>query len=312
MPFEQVREFLNLFLNITVSETMIRETVERCGEAIIRKEELKVKVSAVQSLVSKPEKTRERLYIEADGSMIPLIDPENKGVKYTENKLAVCFTENDIDKTNPKNFRITKKKFVNSPGLGVGHFEMHLKHAALELNATTAKEVVFISDGASWLDGIRSRLFPKSVHIIDWYHAVERLHLMARQLFEEDEVAAKKWSRPLIKKLWKGKAKAVCRSLLRVASQSKSASQIVMPNVKYYLRRIDKMRYAYFRHRGYFIGSGAVESANKYLVAARLKLAGMKWTQRGAHAILKFRERIYDQTWATFWQKREANLLFTN
>ena len=291
---------------------MIRETVERCGEAIIRKEDLVVKTNTVQLLKKKQQKTNQRLYVEADGSMIPLIDPENKGVKYTENKLAVCFTENDIDKTNPKNFKITKKKFVNSPGLGVGHFEMHLQLAALKLNAATAKEVVFISDGANWLDGIRNRLFPKSVHIIDGYHAVERLHIIARQLYEDDDVAARKWVRPLISKLWKGKTKTVCKALLRIASKSKTKSQIIVPHVKYYLRRIEKMRYAYFRGKGYFIGSGAVESANKYLVAARLKQAGMKWTQCGAHAVLKLRERIYDQTWASFWQKREADLLFTN
>ncbi len=45
------------------------------------------------------------------------------------------------------------------------------------------------------------------------------------------------------------------------------------------------MRYKYFREKGYFIGSGAVESSMKYLIQSRLKQAGMKWTIDGAYGI---------------------------
>ncbi len=57
------------------------------------------------------------------------------------------------------------------------------------------------------------------------------------------------------------------------------------------------MRYKYFRECGYSIGSGAIESANKYLVQKRLKGSGMKWTVHGAEAILKIREKIYESSW---------------
>jgi hypothetical protein len=41
------------------------------------------------------------------------------------------------------------------------------------------------------------------------------------------------------------------------------------------------MRYKEFRDKGYFIGSGSIESANKYLVLKRLKQSGMKWCIEG-------------------------------
>ena len=57
------------------------------------------------------------------------------------------------------------------------------------------------------------------------------------------------------------------------------------------------MKYAEFRKKGYFIGSGAIESANKYLVQARLKQAGMKWLTQGASAMIHLREKIYEGNW---------------
>ncbi len=63
------------------------------------------------------------------------------------------------------------------------------------------------------------------------------------------------------------------------------------------------MRYDEFRKLGYFIGSGAVESANKYLVQQRLKQAGMKWLIKGAHSILKLREKVYEGSWPRLEQQ---------
>ena len=41
------------------------------------------------------------------------------------------------------------------------------------------------------------------------------------------------------------------------------------------------MRYADFRAKGYFIGSGTVESGCKQIITMRLKRPGARWTQHG-------------------------------
>jgi hypothetical protein len=50
------------------------------------------------------------------------------------------------------------------------------------------------------------------------------------------------------------------------------------------------------------IGSGVVEAACKTLVAQRLKLSGMRWSSRGAQAILTMRgwdqSERFDEAWA--------------
>jgi hypothetical protein len=49
------------------------------------------------------------------------------------------------------------------------------------------------------------------------------------------------------------------------------------------------MRYHWFRSRGPFVGSGAVESGRKAVIRQRLKLSGMHWTVAGASAITTLR-----------------------
>ena len=49
------------------------------------------------------------------------------------------------------------------------------------------------------------------------------------------------------------------------------------------------MDYARYRQKGYWIGSGTVESACKQIATARLKIAGARWTVSGAIATAKAR-----------------------
>ncbi len=61
------------------------------------------------------------------------------------------------------------------------------------------------------------------------------------------------------------------------------------------------MRCHWFRSRGLFVGSGAVESGCKEYLGQRLKLSGMRWTVAGADAIATLRcqqaSRLEDRIW---------------
>ncbi len=62
-----------------------------------------------------------------------------------------------------------------------------------------------------------------------------------------------------------------------------------------------------FGRRAIRIGSGCVESANKLLVEARLKGAGMHWQRENVNALLALRclERNgrWNNAWPTLWQE---------
>lgn len=302
--FELVRGYLANFDAVEITETMIRETAESRGLAILKADELAAEKGMY---VGTPTRT-EILYVQADGAMVPIRPQEGaKRVEYKENKAGIVFREEDLNRRPDGKCEIKKKRFATSLAAGVKHFEQLLGHAAKKSGSLGAKTIVFISDGSEWLDSVRQRLFPKSVHILDWYHAEEHLWKCAKEIFGERATGKiNAWVVPLKQMLWDGLAEAVCERLLFEAERHKKAETDLRELYGYYHSRVEKMRYPHFRRLGYFIGSGAIESAHRYLVQSRLKQAGMKWTIPGATAIIKLREKLYEGTWAESWGWRAA------
>jgi len=68
----------------------------------------------------------------------------------------------------------------------------------------------------------------------------------------------------------------------------------------YFTRNVARMDYPRFVAQQLPIGSGAVESACKCLVEARLKQAGMRWGVPGSQAIASLRAVQRSGRWAAF------------
>ena len=71
------------------------------------------------------------------------------------------------------------------------------------------------------------------------------------------------------------------------------------------------MRYASLKAKGYVIGSGVVEAANKVLVNQRMKRAGMRWSIEGGQNVLTFRALMmsgrFDAAWWAMTGMHAAN-----
>jgi hypothetical protein len=76
--------------------------------------------------------------------------------------------------------------------------------------------------------------------------------------------------------------------------------------VGYFEKNKERMRYADFRKRGLFVGSGVIEAGGRTLVAQRLKQSGMHWTLKGADSIIALRCCILSNRWEDFWEQRAA------
>ena len=63
------------------------------------------------------------------------------------------------------------------------------------------------------------------------------------------------------------------------------------------------MQYPAYRAQGLPIGSGPVESANKRVVEARLKGAGMHWERRHVDPMLALRNAVCNDRWAEAWEQ---------
>ena len=74
-----------------------------------------------------------------------------------------------------------------------------------------------------------------------------------------------------------------------------------------YLRNnVSRMDYPTYLAKGWLIGSGAVESACKTVVAQRLKLAGMRWREPGTDAVCHLRALYKSERsqWELFWRRK--------
>ena len=303
MPFENVAHYLKSQDNILVSETMIRNTTERCGGALIKAESQNLIVEN-----SKEDKIETKiLYSQIDGCMVPIQSDGEDGSKeghivYKECKLGTIYRNEDIKETTRQRNRekpshqITTKQYVSSIGKGVEDFEK--KWVSKIKNYYLALEYVFLSDGAVWIDNMISRHFPNAIHILDWYHALEHLWTCAKILFGENEKSKQEsFVKPLEKLMWNGEIDLLCKKILDYIKLYPGKETDLRELYSYYYTRKKQMQYKFFREKGYAIGSGGIESANKYLVQKRLKGSGMKWTIQGAEAILKIREKIYEYSW---------------
>ena len=128
--------------------------------------------------------------------------------------------------------------------------------------------------------------------IVDYYHATERISVLADLLFGPGR-EGQAWARKMRKLLLK--PSGVRRVLLSAAALRTTRGLRAKQEPAYrraynYLRvRSRHMDYHEFRRLGLPIGSGVTEAACKTVFTQRLKLSGMRWKGAGAQAILNLR-----------------------
>ena len=91
--------------------------------------------------------------------------------------------------------------------------------------------------------------------------------------------------------LKKGNADIIIQNLCKLKNQEKDKLkfELIDSLLRYIENNKERMKYDLYKKKGYCIGSGAIESANKYVVQRRLKLAGMKWNQDNANFMVHLR-----------------------
>jgi hypothetical protein len=78
-------------------------------------------------------------------------------------------------------------------------------------------------------------------------------------------------------------------------------SSAVQEKLAYLQKREVHMQYPTYQEAGWPIGSGSVESANKLVVEARLKGAGMRWGRQNVNPLLVLRNAICNRRWNETW-----------
>jgi hypothetical protein len=127
-----------------------------------------------------------------------------------------------------------------------------------------------------------------------WVHAVERVQRIGEAVVGQQ---ARAWVEAHKQRLWE----VGPGPLLAEVHGWLEAYPTIGEDLAYLEKRQAHMQYPQFREQGWPIGSGSVESANKLLVQARLKGAGMHWERRHVNPMLAVRTIVCNDRWRATW-----------
>jgi hypothetical protein len=157
------------------------------------------------------------------------------------------------------------------------------------------KEVVALGDGARWIWDYWTTYYPEAIQILDYFHLIEKIGCWAALVFKE-ETPRKDWLALCEKWLLNNEALEVELMVKSIACQGdkkKKQDQLLT----YLTHNKDRIKYKTYLEQGLFIGSGAMESANREIVQKRMKLSGQRWTGDGAQQVVNIRVTFKNNQW---------------
>jgi len=130
--------------------------------------------------------------------------------------------------------------------------------------------------------------YPGAIQILDYYHAVEKIELIAKYQFVNID-QRKNWLDVQKSLLLNDQVYQVISNIKKLKSKNQNVVQAKQTALNYYEEHEDRMLYKTYKDKGLLIGSGPIEAAHRNVIQQRLKLSGQKWTIKGAQAIANLR-----------------------
>lgn len=171
-----------------------------------------------------------------------------------------------------------------------------------------AGQVAAVMDGADWLQQFSDYHCPKAVRILDFAHAAQRIAEIAQALWGGGSEAAVAWTNTWTANLKEQGPQKLLDELLRLRTAYPDNEPLRI-NLAYLHKRQAQLAYPTFSQQGWPIGSGMVESANKLVVEARLKGAGMHWLRSHVDPMLALRNLLCNDRWESQWPLIKTRLI---
>ena len=293
--FTDASEMLKRALHMDINKETMRMITEGIGRIVFETDTKRAAyvLENMHEIEFKwDENKKSILYIMTDGASVNTRIKDENGSTWRENKTVIAFTNKDMIKRKDGSHIITKKEYAAFIG-SAENFKGHVLNTAINAGYCKTSEVVIIGDGAAWIRNMGNELFPEAVQILDLYHLKENIYSYAKYKFANNEKEYVPWAEIFIDKIEKGNIKDALQLL---PEEEKLPSNIV--NLRTYINNnIDRVDYPKYKEKGYFVGSGAIESANKVILQRRLKQAGMRWSVRGAQDVLSLRAKVESNRW---------------
>jgi hypothetical protein len=237
---------------------------------------------------------------ESDGSMIPIVETvhsdakqdrrKNKRLHWREARLSLAHAKDSIT------------PYFAATLDSVSEAGQQLLACVNQSGAHEKTKVHCVGDGAVWIaNQVEERFGSNGTYLIDFYHLCEYLSAAAPHCSAHDE---HHWLKQQKESMKKSDYKAVLLALkpyveLKTVEENKAP---VRACYRYINNRPKQLDYQLAQEQGLPIGSGEVESAHRYVIQKRLKIAGAWWSIDCAKSMLSLRVMRANNLWNQYWK----------
>jgi hypothetical protein len=235
------------------------------------------------------------------------LDQVEKASSWKENKLAMAFSTDNflkwVDKHGVSQHRICKKEFTTLIG-SAEDFKKHFYSLAVKNGYGNYKDTVLLSDGATWIRKMKDELFDNVIQILDFFHLCENVSTFAKNIYGTNDSNHQSWSRHICHIIKTNSYEVAIKEIQLLGRKKLLKSKFNL--VQYIINNKNSINYKEYIARGFFIGSGAIESANRSVLQRRLKLPGMRWNVENGQTIVTLMAKVK----SNLWEKDVANVAY--
>lgn len=157
--------------------------------------------------------------------------------------------------------------------------------------------VSLLGDGAEWLWPSMTACFPTGRPILDFFHCAEHIHDVAKAQYGDGELLARQWAEAALTLLSWSAMDDVLDNLREISPVTTEAKEKIHKLVGYLDKNRERIHYESDRAEGFPIGSGGIESANKFICHTRLKRSGAWWVKELGNNMLRVRCALVNGTY---------------
>lgn len=235
---------------------------------------------------------------EIDGTMVPVVEAspdaedkrQGKTVSWKEARLCLVYPQGSA-----------------TPVFG-GHFAGGVEESGRQWERCAAKagfgpasHLHAVGDGAPWIAAqMEARFGAQAAFLVDFFPLCEYLGAASSVCAANDPPA---WLEQQKDRLKANQVDAVLNALAPFVDTDGAGPATACD--RYIRNRQDQLDYQNALRQDLPIGSGAIESAHRYIIQERLKLSGAWWTPRHVEAMLALRLNRANREWEAYWQQLE-------
>ncbi len=285
--YQLAEEAIKNIFGYTVNDDTIRQVTNFIGRLVFR-EDCRLAEEAWQLLESGkmncPNNKNGVLYLEADGAALNTRTKDADGSTWRENKLGIVFSSDNIyywtGNDGKRHHQVRSREYISYIG-SVSEFKKHFLACAVRNGYGKYRQTVILSDGAQWIANMIQEVFPDAQHILDLFHLKENVYDFAKVKFKQDSSRYVAWAEEICNLLENGEWKAVLDKLDPEETYENTV------NIYHYIdNNKEHIDYPLYKEKGWFVGSGAIESGNKAVLQKRMKQAGMRWNPQTAQYLI--------------------------